>query len=892
MLKPIIEFSSSDVAPLREAAIGDVIVSRECNLAMDQLNELICKQAGNIDRELEQSVAARRALGARLYALFMSPGFQGEGMFPVKRVCHALADDRKPKTADFKVVEQLLEGQDRERLDEWCGMFAVERELRERQNAVFQSSITEARRTIARLCSNADFRRALQLSGQRLLKQSNDYVQAVEGNAQINKALRQIEETLVSFLFRMALKPSPFGAFTDVVVHLRTLDKVGIGAAERSSSRVRFCCTSRMVLEWLTFQCRQLPQIKKLLPIRLNSTITRSGELVTFLSRYSETYSDSIRTEKLTRLPDSGYLRKLDEVVGVGNKNTEQLAKLLSGPGQSADEVLVHIEKLLKIGYLEHYFGIPDNVVRYSRAIAEKLDSFPGEDTKILAKHFRSLDEIELQYELAEADRRESLNKSFFQIFSTIVEVTNAKDPGLSQARTFMFEDVGAIRHDQAHVKKQFEPFRRSLADLADLLCALDDFTIERVAIYKFFNEQYPARGTHADFLDFYKRFITVDTAQRMAIMRAELDPLVVELHGFRDRWRRFLWESLRRCGSHSPVLQLDREHINQFLADIPESVRNWDSMAFYLQSCRPTHEGRLLVFNGCATGYGAMMSRFCTIFSQTDIDVAGALRADINRHFAGRSMVDLSAVLGMNTNLHPEILSAALEYPGSVAPKAGKTYRLNDLNVCADYDSRRLKLVEKGSNREMELRSLNLLLPAVGPNLYRFLHLFVPYINAKGDLWRRCKLPADPQRAMLPRLQIDNVVIARRTWTLAAATVPRCDSVFESPAETIAALEHWRASNALPHCVFYHFEAAEGVAYDWSKHSGPALKDFLQSKSGKPHYLDFRNPFLVRIFLRDVQKTSYPFVICRECLPHPEESAEESVPYSAREHIVQLHRA
>jgi hypothetical protein len=94
------------------------------------------------------------------------------------------------------------------------------------------------------------------------------------------------------------------------------------------------------------------------------------------------------------------------------------------------------------------------------------------------------------------------------------------------------------------------------------------------------------------------------------------------------------------------------------------------------------------------------------------------------------------------------------------------------------------------------------------------------------------------------PRIVIDGVVIQRRRWELAAATIPTATGRVPTGREWLA-LQVWRCDLGLPRCVY-----------------------FLLDTEGKPIYLDFSSVLSVTNFLHCLRSAER--VVVTEALPDP----------------------
>jgi hypothetical protein len=257
---------------------------------------------------------------------------------------------------------------------------------------------------------------------------------------------------------------------------------------------------------------------------------------------------------------------------------------------------------------------------------------------------------------------------------------------------------------------------------------------------------------------------------------------------------------------------------------------------------------------------------------------------------------LDLTAVFGVNTNLHPTLARIELEYPRCKAnSESPEVLGLRDLSVAADPELKRLILFRKKDRRQLNLVPLNFLFPLAGPSLYRFLFLLTTFVNFRGGLSERCTF-FDAHHELgnveLPRITLGSLVLDRRTWKYPIKELGAARIAAFHGASKLMAAERWRKNLRLPEETFFRVtepEEQEIVPTDWTDELKKWVSTVRLTRNRKPHYVHFRNPFLVDILLKQLETTPNGTAIFQECLPPSNTYLDPGAPQSAEEFVVQL---
>jgi hypothetical protein len=867
-------------APLAgaEPVVAGLILSRRCALDFAALAPLGAGAALARLAEAESLAQARipaaEALADSLFGLVTSCSEQERRtVLAVKRAVH----NQRAVSAEQAATLAALGGPDlADKLACYDKARAGELECRAEAEALFERSIEEGRRTIATLAGGQDFLKALHLSGRQLVESSWRYSRQVLAEGRCDKSSRKMEARLVSFLYRMALKPSPFGAFVELRFHARDC------APAQSEAPTRRVIVARMLLLWLVNNLLSHPAIAEQARLRLNPLLSWEPDRITFFRRAEEGAFDMFGRERFVGLPRRPAIDRL--LVEAGRRDdVPALVAEMVRQGESEEVVRTVLQRLVECGAIERTLAIPDQTLRYAEAAARAFAALPGEAAQRAGEVFESIDSIETALAGADVAERIGLVERLHGEIAAGCEISGEPVPAADSIKTYFYEEVGSrvARDDLAP-----ELPEAAIADLAALTPAIglfDELLIERLALYHFFRERFGASPGPVPLLDVYKAFSSLPPEVLEKRLAGGDCPEVASLHGLRREW---IAEVRSRLGEgESEDLDLAAAP-GLFDRPLPAFARGWDSTSFYLQ---PSDEGFAgpIAMNGATMGHGAAMARFCSVLDEGG-ELGAVLRESDRRAFPGVRRADISAVLGTNTNLHPPLWEEQLEYPGSLAAdEGGAVVRLNGLALSADPGAHRLVLTGGGDPRPIALTPLNALYPTIGPSLYRFLSLLSPYGNFRSRAWLLHLTDRGRGLAQLPRLRFGRIVLQRRCRIVGAQSAATLAGADPMTLAGLAGFEAWRAEHRLPRRGFYSGFAGVGQGPGRSTVEA-VLKQSRQMRLRKPHYFDFANPFLMRSLRADLSAHPDLNLLFEEALPDVA-GYEGPAGGRAEEYIVQL---
>lgn len=270
------------------------------------------------------------------------------------------------------------------------------------------------------------------------------------------------------------------------------------------------------------------------------------------------------------------------------------------------------------------------------------------------------------------------------------------------------------------------------------------------------------------------------------------------------------------------------------------------------------------LALNGVVSGYGALAAAWA---GARDRGPAGAalgeqLAARLRALAPEAEVVEVAAALGFGGQVRAPLTPRALRYPGH--PMAAGAARLEWAELGVTFDARlgRAVLVHRASGRRVVPVHLGTLSPAHLPPFYRFALALGPCFTptfSPVELFEATAPAPTPRR--YPRITAGPLVLARETWCVAAAHLPRFAAAWPAFDELLT-LRRWARALGLPRQVFVTCAQIVDLA------NGEVGLDVAR-RAHKPFLLDLDDPTSCALFAR-FTRTVGPTVRLTEMLPTP----------------------
>lgn len=787
------------------------------------------------------------------------------------------------------VVEPHLDADTLAGVREWFDLVERLRRCEDEARSLFDDRMQAARGSFGRIFEHDSMARSIQLSGDQLYESLRRYTSGEMGSIKPSRS-RVLESSLVNFAYRAALKPSPFGRFTEVGAFPSDLPGPG-----RSVSEPRTYSTStlnRVLVNWLAAGLRRVDGGIDLCQVLLNSSLRADEKTIEFIGLVPDASEHGV-SESVVRLRRDKVVECVLAVMAEGSASVrEVLAALtrLTGKEEAARKAL---RALMRIELLYVSPGFDEQDPAYSEKLAGVLSAGSTRPVSVLNEHLSTLRELETTLSDAPAEKRGLLLRAAGEALTGIAEVCEMDSPPAEISRAPVYEDLWTPDRPATWNRDCLTTSVPALESLWRLSSMLDYGHTKRLGMYAF------AAGTFGDretvpFVTFFDKLIQLSEAEQDAVFWGHGSAAAETFVAQRDQALRDLGEQFT---PEDGVVRLTPEALKDACSGV-EDCLDPDSITFRVQFAGGTPSPEIVV-NGVLTGYGVYFSRFSAFIEGSaaeDWTLRSAVREHLRKAFPGQ--VDLNMVAGLNFNLHPPLTDRVLNYPGTwpTSPEL-KAYSLDKLMVRIDHANRGLLLWDPELDERVELIPMNFLLPIVTPVLYQLLEVLSPTIRYNyapmDDIGRAMGHRGYPESS--PRLMVGDVVASRRTWTVPAGDIPELAGLSKDSYEALLRFDKWRTERGLPQHAFvltqrldeYNMLSGlvEEIPRDWTD-----FNHLQRASVHKPMYVDFRNPYLVRSFAKSALTRDDVYVSIRECMPATDEYGG-SGPAAAEEFFVELYR-
>ncbi|MCA9710228.1 MAG: lantibiotic dehydratase, partial [Myxococcales bacterium] len=569
-----------------------------------------------------------------------------------------------------------------------------------------------------------------------------------------------------------------------------------------------------------------------------------------------------------------------------------EIAERLCGVGLPAARVDAFLDTLIVRGVVHQDLNLPDQTRDYVQQVAARLEGVGTPEALHHAEVFTTLAQLEARFGAAPAAERRQLMGRIQEQIERFAATCTVSSPTVLEESP-IWEDVGTHDTSWGWDPAPLERNVASLARLQRILPLFDETSPQRLGLYRWFSQRYGEDGRCDDLLEVYRELASQPQAVVAQVMRAEGDPHAQALVELRRGFLRRLHEALERADGAS-TLRLDERLLDQTIDALAPWVPSMDSAAYWLQLVPESSERPAsVVVNNVASGHGAYYSRFCELFEgrgEGEWSLGAAIRDSIRAE--NPRQADLTAVLGINVNLHPHLSPLELVYPGAIPTTGAEALTVRDLGIAADSSARRLRLYTRADGLPVDLVPFNFLFPAAAPMLYRFLCALGSSHHVRLRLWDRLRMGLARHRTHFPRLCLGELVLERQAWFLSSSQLE-----FLGPGTCLPTLElmqqtdRWRRARGLPSEAFVRgVERTSRMKLDegWAKVTRQWAVE-ARSARRKPQYLDFRNPFLVRLLASVARSSSEGGLVVSECLPPTSIYTQGAGPRAAEEFLVEL---
>ncbi|WP_134767772.1 lantibiotic dehydratase [Nocardioides sp. 1609] len=767
--------------------------------------------------------------------------------------------------ADIALVAGLHAGTGR-LLEQW---HLAERALVARVAAgpgIVDADVAASRVALQQLADRPELRAGVLVASPPLSNQLGGFLRMPP--EKVDKKRRKLERSVLSYVGRTVVKPSPFGTFTPVQVATFGADGAGtdgypIDSATRSRVRLNVAVLNRICRLVLDDADKRAD-----LPVAATAGWVHDDDRIRYVRRWIEggeeqqaVTFDAV-TDKLFFLRNGEALDELLDLLG-GADPAPTFATVAAWLAVRHDADLEasesYLAALLRLGLVEvPGLQVPVHAADPVAALAEVLRTLvtlgPGGTADPVAWAVAIGDRLDdVRARLADYAEADVAGRAVVlsEVRAIIAEVfaTLGDDSPDAVPQTLVYEDCVAgpdpiVLDEESWDRDVLEPLRA----VDPLLRAWDVTLAQRLTFQAYFVARFGVGGRAEDLLellhdfseDFFEQYQTM-SGQRKAYgddgsYQPEINWLRSEDVDRLDTARVALTEALRDAYTGQELAEevVITPEVVATVAEHTGRLPFGDEPRSHLVQLVPQPGGSpRVVLN---QGYGGLhfpFSRFAYAFDGTDgtADLTTGLR-ERARDAAADGVVHAEITGGpvtSNLNLHDRLTDHEIVCPGeqSSVPTEQQIH-LDDLYAVHLPDEGRVALRSRRLDVEVVPTYLGYLIPLALPEIPRSMLLFAQTSMSQFDPWGGLPAaPVDDGVGYRPRVSCGNVVLRRRCWAVGAADLPVGAHV-AAPTDDATRLltwQRWRATHRMPRQVFVKTQVASG---------------FRGAGSSKPMYVDF----------------------------------------------------
>jgi len=413
----------------------------------------------------------------------------------------------------------------------------------------------------------------------------------------------------------------------------------------------------------------------------------------------------------------------------------------------------------------------------------------------------------------------------------------------------------------------------------------------EQAVLREFFKNTY-GEDAKVDLLTFYEDYITVKKEEmkkkeRLEKEKKENKEKTIEENGLKenstdnsdggfysnkenkariDLQKKFLdglAEKINKANIPGMAISLNKDFfINELEGNnIDYLDEEFTSLGYFLMFFHDSDSKNKIkvVLNASFPGYGKMISRFLHLFSD---DITEEIRKWNNKYSSGTIVAENIDSGIMNFNLHPALMPYEISIPGgNYVLEEEKRIPVSRMQVYYDSKDNSLNLVDKENNKNVYIFDLGFQGTGGRSELFKFLENFtlskMYFINS---LISKIQETIKPEKKYYngisddikysPRIMYnDRIVLSRKSWMISNKLLPHKLQA-ESESSYFSRIQRWRIEMGLPNEVFMYLSA-----HGYSNDSKTKPKKKVSRDDYKPQYINFNNPFLVRLFEKSLDK-------------------------------------
>ena len=741
---------------------------------------------------------------------------------------------------------------------------------------VVEDELGGVREHLRSIVADLRYRQGLILASSSLDRYLDGYLDASPDR--LSKRHRNIERSLVEYVYRSACKTSPFSTFTGIAVGEFSDGADGFDFTVDDQWTVH-TQLNIAVLGRLGEQILSDHRLRQDLPVTLVNGWTADTQRIRYVRREVTTGDDTAAVSMDAVNEAMFFLRRSNGLVLLLKQFTEsnelryrdlldRFTEVTGTPREQCDNYLATLLRLglLSVPALAVDIHSPDPVRSFAESVRRIGTGWAGD----LAEGLFELSDAVRRYRGSSLGEKRTCLTRLRELLDGVSDRLGFT--GLSFPQTLLYEDSRATVNP---IQVGEQDFRTAFADdlraVTRMLPAFDIALPHKLTLRAFFLARYGHGGVCDDLLtfvsdfheDIYDQYIRVTSGRGRFDDQGNLvpaenwlgQPEITAIDSARALFATRLHALAGESGPEASEIVLGEGFMAEVTSELGLTGAGFAPYSHFLQIAGGTPPRAVL--NRSWGGLSYPFSRFSHGFR--DMDLAGRLRAD-NRAMQPEGTVFAELTGGTertNLNLHDRLTDYEIVCPGQQSfADPDVRIPLEDLSLRHDPESDRLFLWSRRLRREIVPIYLGYLVPMALPDVARTLFLLAPAAMVTLDVWEGVPSGSATGVSHRPRVRHGSLVLSRRSWHVPAEALPSLGPG-ATPGEIFLEWQRWRRLHRIDRQVFFT------VQDDITEGDRPVRRH-------KPHYLDFDSYLSIQLFERAVMLAKE--VRISEMFPSPDE--------------------
>lgn len=743
-------------------------------------------------------------------------------------------------------------------LVKYSRLLGIRSQIIQDMHTKYSKQVQNSRGTLNELIRNETFQNGIAYSSKPLF----EYIRQVIVTNRESTTITKHDIGLIKYLSRFYSKTSPLSSFASVGYGLlRTGENRKVNFA--SNSKRSIISLNNAAVDRIQQLLYFIPDLANNLPLTVNNTVREDTNHYVFLANYNN--SDAVqRVQKSTAV---GIILKLVHESSTSTTNLARACVENKTFSDSPDQIERYIRKLVSIGLLG--YSLPpltklrrylvndglDMKVKALNTVFSKIDNFlsnskPGDSESLMTVISDLYSQYDLTYKgivqqalnhntdvCAFSNQSLKGNHPNKRLISEIF-TRPLKEHPLSQEKLF-YEDVILTKQSWIRNDKVISLIK-SLSEFITPLLLAGPTSRGQQIMHHIYSTRFKLEN-EVPLIDFFEECIKyTNTRSPNNYHKSDVNAL------FRAIARKILKDAVPNCNSINittsqwnkvqPPLDLHHHSLHISLSAYVQ---------LYFSGSKP-----YVVLNDLNLGYGKSFGRFLPYFDKKLTNEIIKNNNGLTNDIIAAENNDASV---FNANTHPVLLPYEIDIPGSkphLSPN--RRIHLTDITVAQSKDKNSLILKDIKSNKQVVIFDLGFEGERSRSTMFKFLNQFCPISDLQDieNLHKYLHWKSNNCIVHYPQISFDKYLIVwREMWCIRRYSIP-IKHIGESDSDYFININKWRLSNQIPQNVFVRL-VNEKIG---EKISAKAVKYYSQDDY-KPQYIDFSNPYLVKLFCKLASK-------------------------------------